>query len=195
MARQRCLIAIISLDDIVVSNRVSWTTMKLLKKIINGSITWHSDTNQLVNVSSNTSTSLITDQNMFQNIKNQIFYQCKPIVIDKRHKNTSNVTYTQRFNNAIVKCDPKSELIYFGGHDIFRECLDQALCPILYIFRMKHYLKSRNCSKTINYSRINDSIYEKVSEPINNDRFILQIYIWTSEYCQALIHEQKNKIM
>lgn len=195
MARQRCLIAIISLDDIVVSNQVPWTTMKLLKKIINGSIKWHSDTNQLVNVSSNTSTSLITDQNMFQNIKNQIFYQCKPIVIDKHHKNTSNVTYTQRFNNAIVKCDPKSELIYFGGHDIFRECLDQALCPILYIFRMKYYLKSRNCSKTINYSRINDSIYEKVSEPINNDRFILQIYIWTSEYCQALIHEQKNKIM
>lgn len=195
MARQRCLVAITSLDDIVVSNRVPWTTMRLLKKIINGSIKWHSDTNQLVNVSSNTSTSLITDQNMFQNVlsKNQIFYECKPIVINKRQKNISNVTYTQCFNNAIVKCDPKSELIYFGGHDIFRECLDQALCPILYIFRMKYNLKSRNGSKTMNYLQINDSIYEKVSEPINNDQFILQIYIWTSEYCQALIHEQKIK--
>lgn len=88
-------------------------------------------------------------------------------------------------------------ICFFGGHKIYKECLDRALCPVLYITRMNFNVTPSNTLKPysgeiVYFPKIDETIYERVATLVNNNKFSLSVYAWTPEYCQAVLHQKRK---
>lgn len=218
MIRNSSLVVAVSLDGIIgINNKLPWycpKEMSLMKSIVTKQVKL-CPSNQLKTKSITQQqhqikplSSLIMGRNTFQSMdtNKSTLYGCEMIVVssNERFKTTcpKNLIVTSSIDDAILKCNPDHDIFYFGGSRIYQECLDRALCSTLYISRMKYYVKPREqlrpTSNIAFFPKIDNNIYDVVAQPIDNNQFSLQIYNWSIEYCQALIHENsvlhKNNI-
>lgn len=86
-----------------------------------------------------------------------------------------------------------------GGMPIYRECLRTAISPVVYVLCANRVGGGGDdvADSSSLFNEIDDTIYNLAADidvgdcNDNNDRLSLKVFTWTSEYCQALNHENK----
>lgn len=186
MIRQSSLIAAVSIDGIIgINNKLPWYCPR--------------ETNLMKTIVTTGDTTLIMGRDTFESIgiKQSTLYGCDLIVLTSDFKRSfpKKLIVASSIDDALSKSDPKHNIFFFGGRDVYKECLDRALCSKLYISRMKYRVSPvealKPASTATYFPDIDPAIYTKLSQPINNNSFALQIYIWSLEYSQALLHKSK----
>lgn len=205
MSFKTALIVATSLDRIIgINNRMPWfckNEMMLMRKIVTGQIEWIDGSLKPTDVDQARTTTIIMGRKTFDGLKTRkpTLYGCKTIVVSKNAQYLpKDIIVAESVDDAMLKCGSGS-VFFFGGQSIYKTVLDQAICSTLYVSRMKFCVKPPaallRSSDLAYFPVIDDSIYKLRGVPINNNQFSLQVYTWSSEYCQALLFEAKKKLI
>lgn len=204
MVRCASLIAAISLDGVIaVNNKLPWSCPRelcLMKSIITKRKVLHGSKlidNPEFDETCKPKVSLIMGRRTFESIKVEWLFKlgCEiAIVSSSMCRMKSKYHETLIIESSIDKttrlCNPNHELFYFGGHDIYKECIDRALCSTMYISRM-NYSVMPTAMPTVLFPKISN-VYERVAKPIIDEQFSLEIYMWCQEYCSILTREGRR---
>lgn len=103
----------------------------------------------------------------------------------KYRTNASTPIITDTITEALFIASKLSKIIFIlGGYNIYKECLDKALCNELFISRIQTtvLLPHRKFEKIVTFPDINTSMYERVSTIKYNLTFDIDIYRHPIEY-------------
>lgn len=211
------LIAAISRDNVIgINNRIPWICRcesGFFKKITQRQrcILYNDACRafKIVDLSKNSSNVpvVIMGRKTYESMNLTMLSGRKNIVLSKNLKNltlvyngndTSTVHYASTLDDAIkVSKEYSKHIFIIGGHDVYKECLDRGLCSEIIISRLKFDVlpNIRITDKIVKFPDIDLSIYEKVATIPFNNCFDIEIYNWTLEQCQSLIHENNRDLL
>lgn len=182
------LVAAISRDNIIgINNRLPWQCkreMDLFKAIT---------LNQFPKTSS-VKTAVVMGRKTFQSLNYRPLVDRENIIVSKTlHQTNGTYKVLPSLDHVLQYIQNRQIISYIiGGHDIYKECLDRALCSTLYISRMKFNVKPSSqllqIDRVVHFPEIPKDLYSFAGTLVYNRQFNLEKYIWSSEYCEALSH-------
>lgn len=182
------LVAAISRDNIIgINNRLPWQCkreMDLFKAIT---------LNQFPKTSS-VKTAVVMGRKTFQSLNYRPLVDRETIIVSKTlHQTNGTYKVLPSLDHALQYLQNRQIISYIiGGHDIYKECLDRALCSTLYISRMKFNVNPSSqllqIDRVVHFPEIPKDLYSFAGTLVYNRQFNLEKYIWSSEYCEALSH-------
>lgn len=98
------------------------------------------------------------------------------------HKNTPNLPLVvPTLQEAFLQASKISKTIFIaGGHNIYKECMDQGYCTELVVSRIKcnaleEYVEE-GINEVVTFPEINDAEYELAHKIVYNAAFDIEIY-------------------